>query len=59
MPLTTLLVNGGTALIGVVMLCLMAYGTWRWGFFALFDQRLGRIVMGLGLVDLVGLACWS
>ena len=59
MPLTTLLVNGGTTIIGMLMLCMMAYGTWRHGFFALFDKRLGRVVMVLGLVDLAGLVCWS
>lgn len=59
MPTLTLLVNGGTTLIGMLMLGMMAYGTWRYGFFHQFDRRLGRIVMGLGLVDLAGLACWS
>ena len=59
MPLTTLLVNGGTTIIGLVMLCIMAYGTQRYGFFALFEKRLGRVVMVLGWVDLAGLVCWS
>ena len=59
MPLTALLVNGGTTIIGMLMLCMMAYGTWRYGFFTLFDKRLGRVVMVLGLVDLAGLVCWS
>ena len=59
MPLATLLVNGGTTIIGMVMLGLMAYGTWRHGFLALFDRRLGRVVMALGWLDLVGLACWA
>ena len=59
MPLSMLLVNGGTAVIGMLMLCMMAYGTMRFGFFALFDQPLGRVVMILGLVDIAGLVCWS
>ena len=59
MPPATLLVNGGTTMIGLLMLCMMAYGTWRHGFLAQFDQRLGRVVMILGWVDLAGLLCRS
>ena len=59
MALATLLVNGGTTIVGMLMLCMMAYGTWLYGFLALFDQRLGRVVMALGWIDLVGLVCWS
>ena len=54
-----LLVNAATAVIGMVMLGMMAYGTWRFGFVALFVRPFGRVVMILGLIDLVGLMCWS
>ena len=57
LSLTSLVMNGGTAVIGMVMLGMMAYGTWRHGFLALFNQRMGRVVMALGWLDLMGLAC--
>ena len=55
MLLMTLLVNGNTTLIGMLMLGMMAYGTWQYGFFRQFNHRHGRTVM---LVDLLGLAMW-
>ncbi len=48
MLLTSVMLNGGNTIIELVMLCRVAYGTWRYGFLALFNQRLGRIVMTLG-----------
>ncbi len=58
MPMTNAVVNGSTAIIGAIMLVMMAYGSWRYGFFRQFDMQLGRRVMLLGLVDLLGLALW-
>ena len=59
MSLPALMMNGATAVIGLVMLCLMAFGSWRFGFLPLFRRPLGRVIMVLGVIDLVGLMCWS
>ncbi len=43
MPLATLLVNGGTAIIGTLTLCMMAHGTLRYGFLALLSNAWGGL----------------
>ncbi len=59
MTQTAAIEHACTSLLGLVILGLIAWGTWRYGFVLLFRQRLGRLVMGLAFLDAVGLAMWS
>lgn len=51
--------HGATSLLGVVILGTIAYGTWRFGFPRMFNERVGRLAMILGVIDAVGLVCWQ
>lgn len=51
--------HGVTSILGMVILGIMASGTWRYGFARLFNERLGRIILILGTIDAIGLACWQ
>lgn len=50
--------HGATALVAMVMLGMMAYGSAKHGFVTMFQLRLGRVVMLLSYVDFAGLALW-
>ncbi len=58
MSVESALGHGSTAIIGMVMLGMMAWGTLKYGFFRQFDQQLGRRIMLLGWLDAVGLVIW-
>ncbi len=51
--------HGATSILGMAILGTIACGTWHYGFARLFNERLGRIIMVLGVIDAVGLACWQ
>lgn len=51
--------HGATSLLGMVILGTIACGTWRFGFARMFNERIGRVVMILGVIDVVGLVCWK
>lgn len=50
--------HGATSILGIVILGTIAYGTWLFGFPHMFNERVGRIVMILGVIDFAGLVCW-
>lgn len=47
-----------TSLLGLVILGLIAWGTWRYGYVRLFTLPLGRLVLGLALLDAIAVAMW-
>lgn len=51
--------HGATSILGMAILGAIAYGTWRFGFACMFNKRIGRVVLILGIIDAVGLACWQ
>ncbi|NPD70355.1 hypothetical protein HN018_28215 (plasmid) [Lichenicola cladoniae] len=59
MPLDLAIEHASTSLLGMVILGLIAWGTWRLGYARMFTFPVGQIVMGLAVVDAVGLAFWS
>jgi len=51
--------HGATSILGMVILGTIAYGTWRFGFSHMFNERIGRVVIILSVIDAVGLVCWQ
>ncbi len=51
--------HGATSVLGMVILEAIGFGTWRFGFPHMFNERIGRVVMILGTIDAVGLVCWQ
>ncbi len=51
--------HGATSVLGMVILGTIGFGTWRFGFLHMFNERIGRVVMVLGALDAVGLVCWQ
>lgn len=48
-----------TSVVGLVILGLIAWGAWRFGYLPMFRKPVGRLVMALAVLDAVGLAFWS
>lgn len=59
MTRTLAIEHGCTSILGLVILGLIAWGTLRFGFAEMFTIKLGRLVVGLALLDAVGVAMWS
>jgi len=59
MSLAFAIEHGVTSILGTVILGTIAYGTWRFGFGRMFNERIGRVVMILGVIGVVGLVCWQ
>ena len=51
--------HGATSVLSVVILGAIGFGTWRFGFTHIFNERIGRVVMILGVLDIVGLVYWQ
>ena len=51
--------HGATSVLGMVILGAIGVGTWRFGFPHMFNERIGRGVVILGIIDAVGLVCWQ
>ena len=59
MPRALAFEHAFTSILGMVILAMIVWGSWRFGFARLFALPLGRIVMSLALLDAVALAFWS
>lgn len=59
MPRALAFEHAFTSILGMMILAIIAWGSWRFGFARLFSLPVGRIVMSLALLDAVGLAFWS
>ena len=59
MPLFFALEHFATTLVGIAALGAVAYGSWRHGFERMYQERIGRVIKVLGVLDVVGLTCWQ
>ena len=59
MPLALAIEHACTSVLGTAILGMIAWGTWRTGYARMFTLPLGRLVMGLAVLDAVGVAFWS
>ena len=51
--------HGCTSILGLAIVGLIAWGAWRFGYPAMFREPLGRLVMGLAVLDGIGLVFWA
>ena len=58
MPLFFVAEHVATTLVGAAVLGTVAYGSWRYGFERMYQERIGRVIKVLGVLDVLGLTCW-